>query len=292
MDCKLSFDGFELGGTSDSVSKLRLLDADRLVGFGTPPVTQVSTDRLAGGTHLGRPHLGARTITAAGLLASDWVVARNFAAAMTPDTQLHPLVYQGPAYPAPVRAYVSPQGVAVPLDALGQSLEKIRLTGASWIAPDPTLYSDTATTRTITASTSNFQTATWTNPGVGAPPAGIGGHAWTLETTVKTGIVTALTIIAAEQIDGQWVDMPWVRIPVLAPAGTVIRVGADRIPTGAMGSDNPAPLVAESQTGGVWVPDPIWPRFRGGVPSRIGVTPTGTQSPTIETTVTLRGTWL
>lgn len=286
--CELEYAGFVLGGTADDNSRLRLLNSSGLDGFGVPPVVQPETPAMQGGTFLGRGVVSSRTIQAGTLQASDWGVAREFVSAMWPTPELQPLVYRGPAYSKDVRLYVAPQGAALKIDAGGQSLDTIHIGDTTWIAPDPTIYSDDTTVETGTVTSSAPSTVEWTNPGFGVPPYGLGGHAWTFEGTVTSGFVLQITITQSEYLDNQWVAAAPIRFEGLFNTGNTVTVDSDRIVT--FGSDG-TPAAARTYLNGRWVPQMFWPRFRGGVPSRLQVEVAGTGAMEMDYDVTFRGTW-
>ena len=292
--CEVEFDGYLLGASSDSISRLRILNTSRFVGFGSPRVRQPATDRLAGGGHLGRASVEPRLFEAGTLLASDWAVARNFATSMYPSPGLLPLTFNGPAYPEKVIAFVSPQGVSLPLDAEGQQKDVIHLVNASWVAPDPTIYSASAFEETVVATEDplNPPTVEWTNPGNITPVHGVGEDAWIVDVEVLSGIGVGVTFFVDEFVDSTWVETGLVRVQSLLQPGDKLSVGGDRIPR-IIRDDTVTAAVAESYVNGVWVPQPFWPKFKPNVQSRVGVWANEFpgQGMSVEATMQFRGTW-
>lgn len=279
------WDGFTLGANSVGSSRLRVLSRSgraAVTGLGSQAPNVTVSDRLAGGGHYGVPTVRPRVVEVPLLQCRDFDVAEAFVASMQPSREPLPLRIEGGPYTDKAVLFVHPEGAAATwdVDALGDR-EVVHVEGTRWVAPDPTIYDAEPTSFSGSATSGSPFSRSWENPGRGVPPEGLGGRAWTVKLT------------ASGSVSGVWIDQGpgSQRVEFRGrtfTSGTTITVGADRVPAATTTGGSSTPVVAWSRHGGQWVPDPVWPRFRGGVSSLLRI---GCTSGSLTVAGELRGTW-
>lgn len=253
-----------------------------VTGFGTGMNRLALTDRMSGGQHLGSSTLAAMTLDV-DFWASDMSKLQALRARMGATASVLPLRWRGLGWgDGEFVAWVTPAGVAWRTDSWSiKGYGIVPKINASWVAPDPTVYDAEPTEFTGTASSSAPFSQSWTNPGDSTPPHGLGGRAWILEAK------------ASGAVRGVWIDQgPGTeRVEfrgVIVPSGSMLVVGADRVPTVRSAAGAVVPVVAWSRHAGQWVPDPVWPRFAPGVASRLRI---GCTAGSLAVEGEFRGTW-
>ena len=223
----LGWAGWSLGNNDTDGDQIKILGEDAgILGFGATAPVGERTQRLAGGSQLGRSVASERTIIVPKMQTSSRAKARAFAATMAATDDLTVLEMAGllfaddndrdnPAAGQRVCVYANPQGVTVPVDVLTMGLDVVHLYDATWVAPDPTIYTVAATTVNGTPANDTHSLA-FTNVG---NVRSNGGRAWTIQITASTIIKSPFIQLGTQRVE-------WTGLRIMP--GQSLYVGSDR----------------------------------------------------------------
>jgi len=250
-----------------------------VAGFGHGMHRLPRMDRLAGGQALGISAPGAMVPEADLWVTTDKLaVLRSRMEARPMPSDLLPLSWRGLGWPADVDlcVYAKPLGfdfevsedAKIP-DALAETPGVVSGIRCMWVAPDPTVYELTPTTRTQNTATSSVSWS-WTNPGLSTPLPGMGGQAWTLEVTAATTTSRVFVQVGSRKVTFKNLT--------LSP-GQKLRIGPDRI--ARVGTAVSVGFTGSSRS-------PRWPILPAGQAVTFVI---GCESGTFTASGEFRGTW-